>query len=1040
MREQLLTLWPDEDEVAACVKHEAESVDKAVFLAVHQPMRFLRVAQGAKRGTEQIRTEQDLLDEFLNDKLPEGRIILPIEGSSGVGKSHVVRWIDAKLERRPDRDKRHLIRVPKGMSLKGVLRRLLDGLEGPAYDELRGQLLSARENLDAELAAKHLILNICHRLEQEGKAASARIREGKGSAEDKLIKNYGDRRALPALIGDSELLHSHWLTVEADGSRGVMARLAEQVTEEASGPDDTRLHQIRPQDLELPPDLVQRLNHTSQRFYQGLHSGRGDRLAEAARLINRVLDSAKQDLLQLGDGSLTDLFRAVREQLYRDRKELVLLIEDFAVLSGMQGALLQVMITEAYRDGEQVLCTMRSALAYTEGVAHVPETVRTRAGSRWIIEDQRGDSEDIHRRMVELVGAYLNAARVGRRGLRGAFEPSDDEGHWVPVVDGRDLEDETKSVVEAFGTSVAGYPLFPFNRAAIRQLTEQGSRKGGALVFNPRNVINNVLGKVLRERGAFERGRFPHEGLAEGLRSSEVTSAVVRSIPDQDGQRRALTLLACWGDQPGVLAEAAVLPEGVFTAFELTRPPWGVAPPIAETRPTRTSTGRRSPVVHQPATPLETLDPREQEWKDALEHWGAGQLMSQQHARQLRKWLAQAMVGFGVWGLLPLKPRHGPEYLQGLVYVPRSRGQGGLDPDAAFIVVASDAELDEPSTRSGIIRALLAFVRLREVEGGWNYPGAAEDAALVASFLDARVERAEAYLRSHHFRPCAETIPALTEALLVGARALGVDGAESRKLPGRVSAVFGVAEPAGEVQDTSWGRDLNRFSSHREALRSWLLEQVGSRQGLGAVHAVDVTALELTIRHTAKSWSITHSFPDGDNDRRFKAAAAALGALRRDLPKTLRSERDRLLAWHTAAVAWFGEDPDKKELRDTLRELVNFARQALPLNYDHDALKRRVSGLKDTSLKATLSDCARLKESEEPAQVLSVLANKPGPALLASQKLMEEFDGFLSVYSRELETRLEQLGANAVEEGATAVREELGRLRDLLQALQEAHQ
>jgi hypothetical protein len=67
---------------------------------------------------------------------------------------------------------------------------------------------------------------------------------------------------------------------------------------------------------------------------------------------------------------------------------LVLLVEDFAVLSGMQGALLQVMITEAYRDGEQVLCTMRSALAYTEGVAYVPETVRTRARSLWTIEDQ----------------------------------------------------------------------------------------------------------------------------------------------------------------------------------------------------------------------------------------------------------------------------------------------------------------------------------------------------------------------------------------------------------------------------------------------------------------------------------------------------------------------------------------------------------------------------------------------------------------------------------------------------------------------------
>ena len=1038
MREQLLGLWPDEDAVAACIKHEAETVDKAVFLAVHQPMRFIRVEQGAKRGTQQIRTEHDLLAEFLQDKLPEGRLILPIEGSSGVGKSHVVRWIDAQLERRADREARHVIRVPKGTSLKGVLRRLLDGLEGPCYEELRGQLLSAREKLDPELAAKHLILNICHRLEQESKAAAARIRDGLGTAEDKLMRSYGDVRALPALIGDSELLHSHWLTREADGSKGVMALLAEQITDEVTGPEDTRQHQIRPEDLQLSPELAGRLNHSSQRFYYGLHSGRGERLDEAARLINRVLDPAKQDLLQLGDGSLTDLFRAVREQLYRDGKELVLLVEDFAVLSGMQGALLQVMITDADRDGEQVLCTMRSALAYTEGVAHVPETVRTRARSLWTIEDQPGEAEDIHRRVVELVGAYLNAARVGQQGLRDAFLAADDKDHWVPVEDGRDLEDETKVVLKAFGDSEAGYPLFPFNREAVRQLTEQGSRKDGALVFNPRNVINNVLGKVLRERRAFERGRFPHAGLAEDLRSAEVTSAVVRSISDREKQRRALTLLACWGDQAGVLAEAAVLPEAVFTAFDLPQPTWGVAPLRSVVRP---ASGEAALSLAPPPTvarPVSALDPMEREWKDALEHWGAGQRLSQQHARQLRKWLAQAVLDFTPWDMLPLKLRHNADYLQGLVYLPRSRGQGGLDPDAAFVVVASEAELDEPSTRAGVIRTLLALVRSHLLNDGWTYAGALDDAALLASFLEARVEQADAYLRSHHFRPEADTIPALTEALLVGARALGVEGAENRQLAVRVSALFGDAKPPDEPPDTSWGRDLNRFASHRTALRDWLLEQVGARQGRGAVHAVDVTAVEAAIRETADSWSITHTLADGDNDKSFKAAAAALRALRSDLPKTLRQQREDLLAWHTMAAAWFGDDPDKKEFRDVLRGTVNDARKELPLRYDHDSLKRRIATVQDIPLKGTLADCARLEKSVGSGDVLSVLARRPDPVVRATRDLMQEFDRFLDLYAREVETRLEQHGENAVEECSTVVRQELKLLCDELQRIEEA--
>ena len=64
---------------------------------------------------------------------------------------------------------------------------------------------------------------------------------------------------------------------------------------------------------------------------------------------------------------MADLFDAVRAQLFHEGKELVLLVEDFVVLSGIQKQVLQVIIKEAFRDGRQVLCTMRTVLAYTTG-------------------------------------------------------------------------------------------------------------------------------------------------------------------------------------------------------------------------------------------------------------------------------------------------------------------------------------------------------------------------------------------------------------------------------------------------------------------------------------------------------------------------------------------------------------------------------------------------------------------------------------------------------------------------------------------------
>ncbi len=142
----LLNFWPTEQNILDCIKPEAENPQDAVFLAVHQPMKLKRRSFGSNQ--EQDGTEHDLLDEFLKDDLPTGTLLVPILGNSGIGKSHLVRWLDVQLRQRSDKDKRHVIRIPKSSSLKTVLRRILDGLGGPRYDAIRKQLESARERMD----------------------------------------------------------------------------------------------------------------------------------------------------------------------------------------------------------------------------------------------------------------------------------------------------------------------------------------------------------------------------------------------------------------------------------------------------------------------------------------------------------------------------------------------------------------------------------------------------------------------------------------------------------------------------------------------------------------------------------------------------------------------------------------------------------------------------------------------------------------------------------------------------------------------------
>ena len=147
-------------------------------------MRFERRLIGGELGTVDTCDEHDLLRTFLAANLPDGRVIVPIVGSSGIGKSHVIRWLDAQIRRLPGSKRRVIIRIPKGMSLKGVLGILLKDLPGSTYDRYRRELIRAQEELEPEEAAGLLCEMLAHTISEIGIEAHAR-----------LVKNPADKNA-----------------------------------------------------------------------------------------------------------------------------------------------------------------------------------------------------------------------------------------------------------------------------------------------------------------------------------------------------------------------------------------------------------------------------------------------------------------------------------------------------------------------------------------------------------------------------------------------------------------------------------------------------------------------------------------------------------------------------------------------------------------------------------------------------------------------------------------------------------------------------
>ena len=199
-----------------------------------------------------------------------------------------------------------------------------------------------------------------------------------------------------------------------------------------------------------------------QNYVKKLKTNTQNDRATAARLMNEVRDGAVGQLLGVGENQRADLFRLVREELFKDGKELVLLIEDFTTLSGVQRGLLDVIKMEGVRSGEAERCRLRTALAVTENYLSPYDTLKTRVGYEFVLREQPAAEAELLATITDMVGAYLNAARLGPDRLKEWFEGADRNPDaappsFEPAATG--LPSPDRAALEAFGKSDRGLQL-----------------------------------------------------------------------------------------------------------------------------------------------------------------------------------------------------------------------------------------------------------------------------------------------------------------------------------------------------------------------------------------------------------------------------------------------------------------------------------------------------------------------------------------------------------------------------------------------------
>ena len=1053
LQPELLEYWPPREQVVACVKSDAESSNEAVALAVHQRMRFERRVIGADSRLLPECDEHELLQAFLATDLADGRVIIPLSGKSGTGKSHVIRWLDSQIRHLPGHNRRVVIRIPKGTSLKGVLAILLSTLRGPNFEQYRQELVRAQEELDPKQAAGLLCETLAHTLEESWTQARERLIANPADQEAREREAYCRSDMLPALLRNQFLRDHHFVGVGEDGT-GVAKRLVEQLTEGRTATvEDDRQHLFSAADLEFSQSIDRdQLGRAEQRAIVQLD--REDRREVAARILNGALDGAKQRILRI-DPTVSDLFNSVREQLLKEEKELVLLVEDFVVLSGIQKQVLQVIIKEAFRDGSQVLCTMRTAIAYTTGYMNA-DTVLTRANVEYRLPDEPGTEEEIFLRIEQLVGAYLNAARLGQGSLERAFQshqsqPSED---WIPNFHAA-VEHDARSTLDDFGKSSAGYELFPFNQAAIRELSRDGCVQAGRLVYNPRFVIQNVIYTVLNQRDLFEQGQFPPATFGAQNRPlvAKVVEEVRRRVPPRDLERY-LKLLAYWGGFPATLAEAVILESRVFSAFGLDKTPisQGVPVPTAVTKPKSAPEEGKietSPPQHQQHS-------TEKKWEDLLESWRAGKSLPQADANQLRKWIAEALRGFAEWDWelhRPLKSLDFDGWFE-FVYLPLAAGHGGRSPSDSMVAVCSEADLSDGTKSAAIQSALMSVVRFHGIrKGSWDYPGAEEDLPRYCAFLEGMVKPACNFVMGRYFKPDWNPIPALVEGLLIGARALGSESAtKDKNASALIRSLFEVApndnpapiaNPAANGDATGWDdftkalrqcrRSGDKESRDQLSWQGHLLNLVGARQGQAeTVYAIDATRLKSAIEETLANWDFTAKWPSSVGAPDYTTARATYLDLKKSAA-AIAKQQQRLYRWRKETITWLGEPSDKESLVSDIKLAVQDAKEAgMTRDLDPKGLVQLLEEFRNARVVAALEDAEKLDRSSPRGTVLTVLGRGYEEVAQLCEKLDRRLEEFLAAVEGDLARDAAKWGSNPLQDAVTSLAAELDELGTVL--------
>ncbi len=892
--------------VREVINPEAESVPNAVFRSVHTDHQ-LKVAEPVGTSFQQLHpaayrdlAPHELLNEFLRPERPHAQIA--IIGRSGSGKSHLIHWLNLHLSSNASR---LVLLIPKaGTSLRAILEMIIGKLPLVAQTRFIEELNHVG---DATTTPEGQKLRLLNEIALAIREDTPRIQSGdEAEVEEELINS------LPAVFEDPFLRSQYYLK---DGS--IVASIVDHVfaAPTAYRRMDER-YQFGTDDLPTGGSDFSNASSLARNAINTIYLDEAVYKSMAVEIINRNLNTAITRTLSFSGDRLIQLMQSLRQHLKKEGRELVLLIEDFARLQGIDRALLQALLTQ----GDNETCQIRWAIAVTTGFFEsIAATVYTRM--TYFVDMDRSvgmacDGVNQRRSLANFSARYLNAVRLGRTALDVWHEQATDSQELPP-----NACDACASKVichEAFGTAGDDIGLYPFTETALWEMATRVDEEIET-GFNPRVLQNAVLTKVLDNFAPNLAAKaFPPRALLDNLNGLRHLRAQDRgrleTLFPEDGVR-LITALELW-DASGQLVN---LPEGIRKAFSLPLLPDNVATAV----PIKSAGGEGQSLAPEPPKAMNI--PKEVQY---LEQWARGETLDQGFAQTLRVKLFACITDAIDWDGIGLERSYyasttgSKPFRQNSITLLRQPTQTA--PSAVMLHIpapdASEAEIALTAT------ALQGFFEAERNDGSWDFPGGMERLVLFLECLNKWVDDVTSQLRllvqaTDTWSPVA----AATELLAVGAALSGrlkENGSYEEQLiaclqpwPNDIAAV------SSELRNI-----FERIAKRRERLVALVRSTISASKG-GQVGAIidpqPITAALKSIR--GHDWSLVQIPPATSTFSELREVADFYSAVANGLSPAATAERSRRLAWLTAVRDAFGPAPQRANILQNLSSLHDLA-------------------------------------------------------------------------------------------------------------------